>query len=196
MPKPKPIRFPVISLDLLRPQSSPEKLLSKLLRWLLSSGRYIFIFVEALVLIVFISRFKLDEDLATKKEAIEQQLPYIESLRPVEIVIRQTQLKLSTISSFYSNYADYPQVLTRIASQTPTGIKVISMNLEKNGNKININLNAQAQNNSALATFIQGLKNDQAFSQVSITSVGFEKGSLNFSVSAQSSLNIPERKKS
>ena len=73
MPKAKIIKFPAINLDLLRPQSSPEKLFSRLLRWLLSTGRYIFIFVEALVLIVFISRFKLDDDLASKKEAIEQQ---------------------------------------------------------------------------------------------------------------------------
>ncbi|TSC87559.1 MAG: Uncharacterized protein G01um10147_537 [Microgenomates group bacterium Gr01-1014_7] len=189
MPKAKIIKFPAINLDLLRPQSSPEKLFSRLLRWLLSTGRYIFIFVEALVLIVFISRFKLDDDLASKKEAIEQQIPYIESLKPVEILIRQTQLKLSAISSFYSNYADYPQILKRIAAQTPIGVKIISLNLEKNGNKVTVNLNAQAENNNALSTFIQGLKDDQSFSDVAVTSIGFEKGSLNFSVSAQANSN-------
>lgn len=183
MPKPKPVKFLTISLDLLKPQSSPEKLLSRLLHWLLSTGRYIFIFVEALVLIVFISRFKVDDDLVTKKEAIEQQIPYIESLKPVEILIRETQLKLSTISSLQSSHADYPQILKRIADQTPGGIKIISLNLEKNDAKVTVNLNALAENNDALAIFINGLKEDQTFSDVAVTSVGFEKGSLNFSVS-------------
>lgn len=188
MPKLKPIKFPTIKLDLLRPQSSPEKLLSRLFRWLLSTGRYIFIFLEALVLIVFISRFKLDEDLESNKEAIEQQVPYIESLKPVEILIRQTQRKLSTISSFYSSYANYPQILKKLAAQTPIGVKIVSLNLEKSINKVAINLNAQAENNNALAIFIQGLKDDPAFSEVNVTSIGFEKGSLNFSVSLQANL--------
>lgn len=188
MPKAKIIKFPTINLDLLKPQSSPEKLLSKLLRWLLSTGRYIFIFVEALVLIVFISRFKLDEDLESKKEAIEQQIPYIESLQPVEILIRETQLKLSTISSFRKSVADYSQVLKEIADQTPNGVKIISINLEKNVAKVTINLNATALSNNELAVFISGLKDASLFQEVTITSISFEKGSLNFSLSAKANL--------
>ncbi len=189
MPKAKHIKFPTINLDLLKPQSSPEKLLTRFIRWLLSIGRYILIFVEALVLIVFISRFKLDADLAAKKEAIEQQLPYIESLKPVETLIRQTQLKLTTISSFRLSYTDYPQVLKRIADSTPIGVKIISLNLVKNGTKVTVSLNAQAENNTALASFISGLRQDRTFQNVTVTSVGLEKGSLNFSVNAEASPN-------
>ncbi len=185
MPKPKPIKFPTINLDLLRPQSNPEKLFPRLIRWLLSTGRYIFVLVEALVLIVFISRFKLDEDLESKKEAIEQQIPYIESLKPVEILIRETQLKLSTINSFRKNYADYPLILKKIADQTPNGVKIISLNMEKNVAKVIINFNATALNNNALATFMNGLKEAPLFQTVTITSISFEKGSLNFSISAE-----------
>ncbi len=184
MPKSKGVKFPNINLDLLKPQSSPEKLLSRFIRWLLSSGRYILIFVEALVLIVFISRFKLDEDLSTKKDAIAKQLPYIESLKPVEVLIRQTQLKLSTISSVRSSYTDYPQVLNKISAQVPAGVKIVSLSLDKNANLVAISLNAQANNNNALSSFISGLKQDQTFQDVAITSIALENGSLNFSVSA------------
>ncbi len=55
-----------IHLNLLKPQSNPEQLPIKLFRWLLLSGRYIFVFVEALVLIAFAARFKLDADIATR----------------------------------------------------------------------------------------------------------------------------------
>ena len=70
MPKSK--AHPAIDLNLLKPQSKPEKLPVRLLRWLLASGRYLFVFVEAIVLIAFAARFKLDEDLAAKKEDIEE----------------------------------------------------------------------------------------------------------------------------
>lgn len=174
-----------IHLDLLRPQSNPEKIALKLIRWLLSTGRYIFIFVEALVLIAFITRFKIDADLASKKEAIEQQIPYIESLKPFEILIRQTQLKLSAIDSFYKTYPNYSQILKKIADQTPPGVKITSINFEKNVDKVSIRLNAQAQNNNDVNTFLGGLKQDPTFSEMNITSIGFEKNNLVFSISAQ-----------
>lgn len=181
MPKPNTPKL-AIHLDLLRPQSNPEKLLVKLIRWLLSTGRYIFVFVEALVLIAFIARFKLDADLQANKEAIEQQLPFIESLKPFEVLIRQTQFKLSTIDAFYRNYADYAQILKNIADQVPAGVKITSLNLEKNASKITVNLNCEAKNNSDLATLLTGLKQDQLFPDTNITSIGFEKGTLIFSV--------------
>lgn len=184
MPKSKTPKL-TIHLDLLKPQSNPEKLAVKLIRWLLSTGRYIFIFVEALVLIAFIARFKLDADLQENKESIEQQIPYIESLKPFEVLIRQTQFKLSTIGTFYKTYADYPKILKEIADQTPAGVKIIGLNLESGVSKVTINLNAQSQTHNDLKIFLSGLSTGQLFSDVAITSIGFEKGSLNFSLSAQ-----------
>lgn len=181
MPKSTKPRL-AIHLDLLKPQSNPEKLFVKLVHWLLSTGRFIFVFVEALVLIVFIARFKLDADLQSNKEAIEQQVPYIESLKPFEILIRQTQFKLATIDSFYKGYPDYGQILKNIADQTPAGVKITSLSLEKSTSTITINLNAQSQNNNDLATFLAGLKQDQLFPDANIISIGFEKGNIIFSV--------------
>ncbi len=185
MPKQKSLKLG-IHLDLLRPQSNPEQLLTKLLRWLLSTGRYIFVFVEALVLIVFIARFKLDEELALKKETIESQIPYIESLKPFELLARQTQLKLTTISSLRRSGADYPLVLKNIADQTPMGITIGSIRMEKTAQQVIIQLNGIAPNNGDLANFLSGLKQEPLLSDVSITSVGFDKGSLNFSITAKS----------
>ncbi len=190
MPKEKGIKFPALNLDLLKPQSRPEKIFSKFIRWLLSSGRYILIFVEALVLIVFISRFKLDEDLAAKKDAIAQQLPYIESLQPVEVTIRKTQLKLSTISSVKSSYIDYPIILKKIASEVPSGVKIITLNLNKNSAKVAATITASANNNVSLAGFIAGLKQDASFQNVSVTSISLENSSISFSVSLDASPGI------
>lgn len=177
-----------IKLDLLKPQSSSEKIPVKFLRWLLSSGRYIFIFVEALVLIAFIARFKLDADLESKKEEIDQEIPFIESLKSYEVLIRQTQLKLSTIKTFRTDSLDYPLLLKKVADQTPNNVKIISLRLEKSVGKITIAITAQAQTNNDLLSFITGLKEDGYFSQVNLTSVGLEQGIIRFVVNADATI--------
>lgn len=187
MPKSKNPKL-AINLDLLKPESNPEKLFTRIIRWLLSSGRYIFIFVEAVVLIAFISRFKLDADLASNKEKIEEQIPYIENQKSLENLIKQTQLKLSTIGSFKSNYSDYPQILQKISDQMPASIRINSITLQKNVTKVIIEMNAIAGNNVDLSSFVAGLKQDHTFSDISVTTVNFEKGTLNFSLNAQANI--------
>lgn len=173
-----------INLNLLKPQGSPEKIFTRLIKWLLSTGRFIFIFVEALVLIAFIARFKLDADISSKKEAIEQQIPYIESLKAYEILIRQTQLKLATIDSAKNDSADFAQSLKKISSLLPQSIKITSISLSKNVGLIQLQIGGQAQNNNELTAFFQSLKLDSNFSSVNFASVGFENNSITFSITA------------
>lgn len=188
MPKPK--THLSLNLDLLKPQSNPEKLLVKLLRWLLSSGRFIFVLVEAVVLVAFFTRFKLDGDLASRKETIEEQIPYIESLGPYEILIRQTQLKLSTIKAFNQNKPAYPGVLNKLTEHIPVAVKINSLSMEKAVNKIGIRINAEAPRNNDLATFVNNLKQDQYFTDVTLVSVGLEEELLKFTIDA--TVNIVE----
>lgn len=173
-----------IHLNLLKPQGNPEKTFVSLLKWLLATGRYIFIFVEALVLIAFVARFKLDADISSKKEAIEQQIPYIESLKPYETLIRKTQLKLSTVDAIKTNSPDFSGILVKIADQTPATVRINSINLSKDVNLVKVQISGQSQNNNDLTIFFLGLKQDGSFSNVAFTSIGFEKGAINFSISA------------
>ncbi len=178
-----------IHLDLLRPQSNPEKIFVKLTRWLLSTGRYIFIFVEALVLIAFIARFKLDADLASLNDAIEEQKPYIQSLKPYEIRIRQTQLKLDTIPNVDKTTPDYSQILNKVASQTPLAIKITNITMESSLGKVNIQIGGDAKNNIDISSFINGLKSDKTFSNLALVSIGLEKGVLKFGINATASIS-------
>lgn len=171
-----------INLNLLKPQGNPEKILVKLLRWLLSSGRFIFVFVEALVLIAFAARFKLDADLASRKEAIEEQIPYIESLKPYETLIRNTQLKLSTIDNIKKDSPDWSNVLKKISDQTPSGVKITTIKIANNVTSLAVNIAGESQKNTDLNNFITGLKEEAAFSGISIASIGLEQGVMTFTI--------------
>ena len=173
-----------INLNLLKPQGNPEKIAVRLFRWLLSSGRYIFIFVEALVIIAFIARFKLDSDLQSRKEAIEEQIPYIESLRPYEILIRNIQTKLSFVKETKQNSPDFPAVFKKIAAQVPSSVKISGINIEKNTGNTLIHISGQGLVNSDITAFFKGLKEDPDFKNVNIANVGLEEGMLKFSIDA------------
>lgn len=177
-----------INLNLLKPQSNPEKILVKLTHWLLSSGRYIFVVVHGLVLLTFIARFKLDADLDSNKVAIEEQIPYIESLKPYEILIRETQLKLSAIEDFKKNSPDWSAIFKKISDQTPLSVKIISINIKNNGGAATINMTGQTQAAGDLTSFITGLKEDSTFSDVNLASIGLEQGSVKFTINASAKL--------
>ena len=173
-----------IKLDLLRPQSNPQNITTKLVKWLLSSGRYIFIFVEAIVLIAFLTRFKLDADLAEKKESIEQKVPFIESLKAYEVAIRQTQQKISSLNSFYKESPDYRKIFTEIASRTPQAVTISSLNLTKEVNRVAIQINATSQSNNDLLGFITALKKAESLSDVNLASIGLEGNLIKITITA------------
>lgn len=191
MPKQK--AHPAINLNLLKPQSNPEKIATRLVRWLLASGRYLFVFVEAIVLIAFAARFKLDADLAAKKEAIEKQKPYIESLKSYETLIRQTQFKLDNISKIKNSNLDGSTVLKKIADQTPIGIKILGINIKKNIGDVTVNINGQTQSNSELTNFITGLKEADSLGNANLESVGLEEGVIKFNITASARTNQGEK---
>ncbi|MBU1000427.1 PilN domain-containing protein [Patescibacteria group bacterium] len=186
MPKPKPAL--ALKLNLLKPQSNPEKLPVKLISWLLSSGRYIFIVVNALVLIAFIARFKLDADLAVKNEAIAEQIPYIESLRPYELVIKNTQLKLLTIDTIRRNSFNWQSLLKKIADQVPTNTIITNMNIDTDAGIANIHISGQTPFNNDVASFVAGLKGDSTFSNIDLSGISLEQDTIKFAINTSARL--------
>lgn len=181
MPNQAPHKF-LININILKPQGNPEKTYVRISRWALSTGRYIVIFVEIIVLAAFLSRFKFDADLADTKEKIDQQIPFVESLKPDEALIRQTQLQLATVKDIRLNSVDYAQVLQNIASITPQGVRIVTLGLEKSDNTVNLRINGRAQSNTDLAVFITGLRQNPNFSDVSLTNAGLDQSVITFSL--------------
>lgn len=179
----------ILNLDLLRPQNKPEKILFSLTRWAISSGRYLLIFVELIVLVAFVSRFKLDTDLATNKDSIEQQIPYIETLKPYEVQIRNTQLKLASLKDPAKLSPDYPAILKKISRQTPVTIRVSTLSMEKDSGKavVQFQLVGQASSNNDVIILVNGLKSVDGFANISLANIGLEQDQLTFTITGEAS---------
>ena len=181
---PKNTHRPSLHIDILKPQSEGEPLTTRLLRFLLSTGRFIIIFVEIIVLAAFVSRFKLDSDLQTNTENINRQIPVIESLKIDEQIIRQTQLQLATIYDIKQSGPTFATILQKISAQTPTGVKLITISLEKSSGKYLLKINGTASTNADLSSFVAGLRSDSSFTDVSIANASLEQNAIVFTLGA------------
>lgn len=174
-----------INLNLLNPQGVPEKIPLKFLKWLISYGRYIVVVVEIVVLACFAVRFKLDADLADLKESINSQVPYLESLTVDEALIIQTQQRLINIQKVVEASSVWDKTFVQLASQTPPGVKVTAINLDKSNpalNKIDIRLSGKTPSNNDVALFLSGLKQDPFFADINLASISFDQGVILFSI--------------
>lgn len=171
-----------LNIDLLKPQTKPQKLIFNLIKWALSAGRYLIIFVEIIVLAAFLMRFKLDTDIADNKDAINQQLPFIKALQGDESLIRQTQFQLTSLKDLRTKQYNYNQILDKIAAQTPSGVVIGNLELNLSGSNLAMKMTGTAQNNDQVSSLLFGLKTDGGFTDASLASVSLSQGLINFSI--------------
>lgn len=180
----KPAPHPKVNLNILYPQGIPQKLPARLLKWVLTFGRYIAVLVEILVLVTFAARFKLDADLADTNEKINQQIPFIESLSTQEQQIRQTQFKLETVKTVFATSPSWEQILNKISGQTPLGVKLKTLDFDHSSSISNLQfkLSGQSSSNNDLAIFLNGLSNEPSFKDISLVNVTFQTEGLVFTI--------------
>lgn len=173
-----------LNLNLLHPQGIPLKLPVKILKWLLSTGRYIGIFVEILVLVTFAARFKLDADLADINDKINQQIPFIENLSTDQQTIKQVQFKLGIIKKNLDYIPNWQNILSKMSAQIPKGTILTSINFEhtKTSPELQFRIVGQASSNNDLAILLNGLKHDITFKNISLIALTLDDTGLNFTI--------------
>lgn len=173
---------PILNLNLLYPQGIPQKLPIKLLKWVLTFGRYIAIGVEIIVLATFAARFKLDADLATIKEDINKQIPFIQNLAETETKIKQLQNKISTIKKTTSASTNWKKFLDQIAAQTPQGVVISNLSLDNSSKPLQYKIIGTATTNNELSVFVAGLKSEKNLSNVNLATLSYDQGQVAFTI--------------
>lgn len=183
MAAPSPKKSVKIRLNLLYPQGLNPKLPAKILKWLFSYGQFLLIAVEFLVVSVIIMRATLDEQLADLKDEIENQVAIVESLKPDEILIKQTQFKLDLVKKNLDNSTQWSTILTSLSSKTPIGVRFTTLNVDTpTPPNLTFRLVGKASNNNDLAIFINSLKKTPDFKNITLISIALEEGIINFTL--------------
>jgi Tfp pilus assembly protein PilN len=185
IPQSSPIKN-LLRTNLLNKKGDAIPLQVNLLKWLLSSGRFIVIFVEMIVIGAFVYRYKLDADLISLQEEITQQASYVQSLKSDEEIIRLTQFQLSSIREVKNSRIAYPPILSNVARLTPKNIRLTSINIQndKTNKTTTLSISGNTPSNLELSAFIKALQSDPQFKDIALSNVSFE-ASTTFTVNGQ-----------
>jgi len=167
------------------PQEDWEKTnLGRFLKWLLQVGRWIIITTELIVIIAFISRFKLDRDLTNLNEEIRQKQAIINSSSDFEQEFLSLQKRLSIVEGLNKNQVEVNKIMDIFTQLTPVGVKLSNFSLTGE----EINLTAIANSEFTFASFLKSLKNSTQLKNVAVFNISIKEeytSGISFNIKAE-----------
>lgn len=162
-----------ITINLLTQDRFSSSLLGKIMLWALSIGRYIVIFTELIVILSFLSRFKLDRELTDLNESINQQQSIIQSYGDLEIRVKQIQAKLEVIRQNQAQISPvaFLEVLSKVM---PEDVDLEEMTIDTDSAE----LKARALSTSGFIGFIKALYDDPLIDGISLDEITSEDQGL------------------
>lgn len=176
--------MPKKEINLLPKEEFEKKPLGKFLIWALSIGRYIVIFTELIVILAFLSRFKLDRDLADLNQSVREKQAILAASAEFEKEFIFLQNRLATIKKIKSDQTSVTKIITVLGSLTPIDVAISNLGFSEDG----VQINALALSEKGLGTFLANLAASSYFKEISLTNVSksLEKGpEISFAIKAK-----------
>ncbi len=174
----------LLKVNLLYHPEDQLRLHIRILKWILSSGRYIVVIVELIVIGAFVYRYKLDADSVALQEDIDAQSAYVKSLTTVENQLRLTQFQLSSIGKIKIDNPNYSQFFTRLSAVTPRSIKLTTIILDKTQTpaKTTLTITGTTPSNIELSIFMKALQAEPSLDNILLSNISYD-GTTTFTIS-------------
>lgn len=162
--------------------SEEKQPLGKFLTWVLTYGRYIIIGTEIIVLLAFLSRFKLDRDLTDLHQSVAQKQAVILAAQDLESRVRTLQDRLMIIKKLEEQRSFPQKLLTTFEQFTPQEVVLTEFYLDSS----KLSLTAVALSNDGFTTFLNNLSTSPYISDISLDDIGKTQGGtgIKFKISA------------
>lgn len=166
----------------LAPQDPFDKgVLGRLGAWVLSTGRYILVFVELIVIGAFLSRFWLDRENSDLSEQLRQQRAILESTQSFEEEFRLFQTRLQVAAKALEGRVNVLAPLEVIEKVLPSdvllsGYSVSDRSHEEDVDFIEVTISTKVTSEAGLAEFIDGLLAHQGVKSVRVGTIEKERG--------------------
>ena len=115
------------SLNLLPRSEFEVSFWGRFLKWALTAGRYIIILTELVVIVAFLSRFKLDQEASNLSEAIEGKKNVLGALKETEKDFRLLQARLAAGNSLVEKQIPVEEILREVNAEVPSGVSLNSV---------------------------------------------------------------------
>lgn len=154
-------------INLLAGSEFEESPVGKFFKWALDIGRYIVIFTELIVIISFISRFKLDGDLNKLNKDISEKQAAIISFGDLEKKVKFLQNRLEIVKSKKEAGFEVVKVLDECSGIIPMDVVLSDLSIKESS----ILLEGVALSHQGLAAFIEGFKTSDLFDEIDFRKV-------------------------
>jgi Tfp pilus assembly protein PilN len=170
-----------IAINLLSQDEFSQSAVGRVMLWALSIGRYVVVFTELIVIMSFLSRFKLDRDLTNLNEDINRQKAIILSYGNLENDFRFAQAQLELVRST-QNQLPPTDILALLSKTTPTDVRIDQLQMTDKG----MQLSATALSTQGFVRFIANLLGSEAVSHLTLNGVNSKDQGLTitFEISA------------
>ncbi len=159
----------------LLPQSEFEvSFVGRFLHWAITSGRYIIILVEAIVIIAFLSRFKLDQELSDLSASIEGEKRIIASQSEQEKGFREIQKKLDVAQTMLNSQMKLSEQLDGLLATLPQEVKLESLFIRTS----DISLAGTTNSETALGQMLLAMGKNPNWKELNLTNLSTENGSV------------------
>lgn len=158
--------------------------LGKFLHWSISTGRWIVVFTDLVVICAFLSRFYFDTKLANLYDEIKQGQTIIEANSAFEKSFRFLQKKVVLVENLLGKKFDVEKQADLISAVLPGDVILTSFSFNKEG----LSLSGDAYSEVGMSLFLKNLLSSPQISKVNISdlSIGEKDGkkAIGFSLSA------------
>ena len=156
----------------------------KCLKWGLSVGRYIVIATELVVILAFLSRFKLDRDLSDLNEAIAEKQAVLAAYSTLETDYRELAGRLGLIKQLRLTGLASQEDISSLEKLTPADVSFGTIRMTET----EMELAGRAVSETSLAAFLKALTTKGGFKNVTvgqISSGGEGGGGIEFRLTAK-----------
>lgn len=119
------------TINLLPPDEFEKTFTGQSLKWILTVGRYIIIGTNLILILAFLSRFKLDKDLTDLNDNIKGKVAIINSFQDLEEKTRLAQAQLKAVKNLTAEELKAAELFDSIDKNTPLQVVLSSLTVDK-----------------------------------------------------------------
>lgn len=161
------------AINLVPPTEFELSFWGRFLKWAVTAGRYIIILTELVVIVVFLSRFKLDRDLSLVNDEIEGAVSVLEAESSVEERFLSAQKRLMIVDKIITNQLGAGGLLERLTNKFPAEVKINSLTLDHS----EVNIQAVAVSEKSMGDLLLTLNQDPKWKSLEVVDVSAETAS-------------------
>ncbi|MCX6783880.1 MAG: PilN domain-containing protein [candidate division WWE3 bacterium] len=161
-----------LSLNLIKPVSFEESGIgSKILYFFRVQGRLLIIIFQFLVVLSFVARYLLDQQLLPVNTRLSSQMLTLDKLKVVEDQLNVNNQRLLQLRSIQAKSSDLPGILVAVRGCLPEGLTLSQLNITSKS----ITINGSTIDAINFGKLLVALKQVAAFKQIALNSATYDK---------------------